>query len=90
MGDEFRIRIGGKGWMYLHDMGSAKHTCHWSDITKVIEAKSRVERSIDCIRRTIEEQRVSVGRRPHNDFGAEITPSPAVIFDDDWLPQPLR
>jgi hypothetical protein len=79
LSDEIWNRLGGKGRMDLHDMGRAEHAGHWRNIAEVIETEISVERRVDRVRRTIEEHRVSVCRRLHDDLGAEIAPC---HFDD--------
>src|SRR6516165_10830114 len=88
--DEFANRLCRKGRVHLHDVWPAEHACHWRYVAKVVEAEIRIERSVDRICRAIEEQRVPVRRCPDDDFGPEIAPRAAPVFDDEWLPQSLR
>src|SRR5215831_19064483 len=90
LSDEIWHRLGGKGRMDLHDMGRAEHAGHWRNIPEVIETETSVERRVDRVRRTIEEHRVSVRGRLHDDLGAEIAPGASPILDHEWLPQTLR
>src|SRR5580704_11762660 len=81
--DEFRNRARRKGRIDLHDVGRPEHAGHGRNIAQVAETESRIERRVDGVRRTIEEQRVTVRRRVHDDLGAEIAAGAAPIFDDE-------
>ena len=53
-------------------------------------AGADVERRVDRIVQTSNEERITIGWRMHHHFGANIAASTRPIFNDELLPQPLR
>src|SRR3954454_2153892 len=60
------------------------------DVTEEIETEFLVQRRIDGVWRTNQEQRVAVGRRVHDRLGGDVAAGAQPVFDDEWLAEPLR
>ena len=71
--------------MHEKDYRNADDTADRRDVADEIEIELLVERSVDCVRYAGEQERVSVGRRIHDQFGADIATRP--VLD---LAKPLR
>src|SRR5215472_12413478 len=62
----------------------------WRDVTDEVEIELVVERRIDCVRRSGPQQRIAVGRRTNDRFGADIGAPARTVLNDEWLAQALR
>src|SRR5882672_10927530 len=60
------------------------------DIADEIEIQLVVQCRVDCVRRSAEEERVTVWWRTHDRLSAQIAASAAPILDDKWLAEPFR
>jgi hypothetical protein len=60
------------------------------DVAKEIEAELIIERGVDRVRRTHQEERIAVCRRAHDRLGADVGASTWSVFDKELLAQPLR
>ena len=69
--------------------GLAADACDRRDVAEEIEAELVVERRIDRVRRTDQQQRVAVGSRAHHGLGGNIGGSPGPVFDNELLAKPL-
>src|SRR5689334_1861006 len=87
--DELIKCPGGERWMHHYDVGHSHHARHWSDIVNEIEMKAAVERRVEHVRRTDQEERMAVRRRTHDCFGAKICPRPGAVFDYERLAKPF-
>src|SRR5262249_35324310 len=75
--------------MYHHDEGCANDASDWRDVADEIEIELVVERRIDRVGRSDQEERVAVCRRAHDGFGTNIAARARPVLDYEWLAQPL-
>jgi hypothetical protein len=59
------------------------------DVANEIEIEIVVKRRIDRVRRTDQEQRVTVRRRENDRLGGDIAACARPVLDDEWLAEPL-
>jgi hypothetical protein len=59
--DKLGNRLSRGRWIYRHDIWCADDASDWRDIAKEIEAEFIIERHIDGVRRSRQEERVAVG-----------------------------
>ena len=59
------------------------------DVAEEIEVELIVERRVDRVEATDQEQRVTVGRRFHDRLGTDIAGGTRPVFDDEWLAEPF-
>src|SRR6266853_1917121 len=85
IGDELRNTPGRKRRIDLHDEGHAVGARDRSDIADEIEIELFVERRVDHIWRTDQEERIAVRGRTHDRLGANIAAATRPVFDDEWL-----
>ncbi len=90
VGDELGNGLGRNRWMYLHDVGRADDARDRRDVADEIEIELVVERRVDRIRRTDQQQRIAVRRRTHDRLGADIAGGARPVLDDEGLAEPLR
>ena len=76
--------------MYHHDKGAADDARDRRDVADEIEIELVVERRVDRVRRTDQEERVAVRRRTHDRLGGDIAAGARPVLDDEWLAEPLR
>src|SRR4029453_9949088 len=76
--------------MVHQDIRPAANASDRSDIADEIKVQLVVQRRVDCVRRSAEEERVAVWWRPHDSLSAQIAASTAAILDDKWLAEPFR
>ena len=60
------------------------------DVPFEIEFELFVERCIDRVHSAAQEERVAVGGCTNNRFGSYVGASARPVFDDKWLPEPVR
>ena len=60
------------------------------DVADEIEIELVVERRVDRVRRSDQEERVAVRRRAHDRLGADIAAGARPVLDDELLAEPLR
>ena len=75
--------------MDQHDQMRARNPSDRRDVPDHIEVEIE-ERRIDRMRCADLEQRVAVGRRAHDRFGADVAGAAGPVVDDDGLTEPLR
>src|SRR5262245_46702816 len=90
MGDEFANRICRKRWIYLQRESLAADARNRCDVADEIETELVIERRVDGVRRSRQEQRVAIRRRTHDGFGGNISTGTGPVLDDKWLAEPLR
>ena len=71
-------------------LGRAHDARDRRDVANEIEVELVVERRVDGVRRSDQEQRVAVRRRVHDHLGPDIAAGARPIFDDELLAEPLR
>ena len=69
--------------VHHHQVGLAADARDWGDIADKIVVEMLVERDVDRLRRTDQEQRVAVCWRMGDRFGADITAGTRPIVDDE-------
>src|SRR5262245_8767183 len=90
IGDELRRGFGRNRWIDLHDEGRPYHGRDRRDVADEIEVKFLIERRIDRGRRRSEQQRITIRRRTHDRFGADVGARTGPVLDQELLAQPLR
>src|SRR5262245_37759817 len=88
--DELGDRIGWNRWIDHHDLGKADNARDGRDVADKIEIELFVERRIDRVCRSDEEERVAIRGRTHDRLSADIGASSRPILDDKLLTEPLR
>ena len=73
-----------------HDEGTADEARDGRDVANEIEIEVVVKRRIDRVRRTDQEQRVTVRNCAHDRLGGDIAAGTRPVLDDEWLAEPLR
>ena len=71
-------------------LGDADDAGDRRDVADEIEIELVVERRVDRVRRTDQQQRVAVGGRAHDRLGADVAAGARPVLDDEWLAEPLR
>src|SRR5262249_8278035 len=59
-------------------------------IADEIEIEFLVQRDVDCIRRSGQEERMAVGRRAHARLGGDVAASACPVLNNELLTEPLR
>jgi len=90
IGDELWNRFGRNRRMYRHDVWVANDASDGRDVADEIEIELVVERRVDRVGRSDQEERVSVGGRAHYGLGADVAAAARPVLDDEWLAEPLR
>src|SRR6516162_4575786 len=88
--DELGDRLGRNRWMHQHDVGHDNDAGDRRDIADETEIKLFVERSIDGVYRSDEEERVAIRGSPHDRLRGDISPGARPVLDDKLLPKSLR
>ena len=60
------------------------------DVADEIEIELVVERRVDRVGRTDQEERIAVRRRTHDRLGGDIAAGARPVLDDELLAEPLR
>jgi len=89
MGNELRNRPRWYQWIHQHNERRAHDNCDWRYVADKVEIEFFEQCRVDGVRRTDREQRVAVGRRPHNHFGANVPGGTGPILYDKLLTKPL-
>ncbi len=90
VGDELGDRLGRNRWIDHHDVGHAHDARDRRDVGNEIEIELVVERCVDRVRRSHQQQRIAVRRRAHDRLGPDIAAGARPVLDDEWLAEPLR
>src|SRR5262245_24008655 len=88
--DELGDRLGRNRWMHQHDVGHDNDAGDRRDIADETEIKLFVERSIDGVYRSDEEERVAIRGSPHDRLRGDISTGTRPVLDDKLLPKSLR
>src|SRR5262245_49857928 len=75
--------------MDRHDKRLADDGCDRCDVADEIEIEVVVERRVDRVRRSRQEERVAVRRRLHDRLGTDIAAGTRPVLDDELLAEPL-
>ena len=75
--------------MNLGDVGNAHDAGDGRRIANEIEVKMLIERRVGCNRRRDHEEGVTVTRRFHYRFSADIAAGARPVLDDELLTEPL-
>ena len=90
VGDELGNGLGRNRWIDHHDNGNAADARDRRDVADEIEIELVVERRVDRVRRSDQEERIAVRRRAHDRLGGDIAASARPVLDDELLAEPLR
>src|SRR5215813_1833749 len=90
IGDEVGSRLGWNRWMHHDNLGKADDARDGRDVADKIEVELFVERRIDRVCRSDQEERVAIRGRTHDRLSADIGASSRPILDDKLLTEPLR
>ena len=82
--------LAGTDGVHHQDVGKADEARNRRHVADEIEAELFVERRVDRVRRSDQEKRVAVRRRPHDRLGGDVRARARPAFDDKCLAQPLR
>src|SRR5437899_411721 len=90
VGYELRDCLGWNRRIDHHNERKADDAGDSGDVAEKNEIEFVVESRVDRVRRTCDEQRIAVRRRPHDGLGSDIVAATRAVFDDELLAQPLR
>src|SRR5262245_4940424 len=88
-GDQLSDRRGRDRWVRLQYQRIPGKSGNWRDIAAEIETKLFIQRSIDRVCRSDEEERVAVRGSPHDRLRGDISTGARLVFDDDRLTEPV-
>jgi hypothetical protein len=88
--DEFGNRLGWSRKIHFHDARYADNACNRRDVADEIEIEVVVERRVDRIRRSNQQESVAIRRRSHYRLGGNIAAGTRPVFDNERLAEPLR
>src|SRR3954447_5798599 len=80
IGNELAKCPGRKGWMHHHDVGYSHDARGWRDVADEIEIEFVIERRVERIRRTDQEERIAIRGRTHDRLGANIGAAPRPVL----------
>ena len=69
VGDEFRDRVRWNGWIDYHYIRAAANVRDWRNVADEIEIELFVKRRVYRVRQADKQERIAVGRCPHDGFG---------------------
>ena len=76
--------------MHRHDVRHVVHGRDRRDVADEIEIELVVERRVDRVESTDQEQRVAVGRGTRDRLGGDVAAGSRTVVDDERLTEPLR
>jgi hypothetical protein len=83
VGDEFGDRLGRNRWIYQHHERHADDCADRRDVADEIETELVVQCRVDGVRRTVEEERVTVRRRSLGHLGGDIAAGARTVLDHE-------
>ena len=83
-------RLGWNRRIDHHNEREANDARDGGDVTEKNEIEFVVERRVYCVRRSCDEERIAVRRRPHDHLGPDIVAATRAVFDNELLADPLR
>ena len=89
IGDEVGNRPNRNRWIYLQDTGCSEEAGDRDDVAAEIETKLFVQRRIDRVCRSDEEQSVTIRSRAHGCLSGDIGGSARPVLDDERLAEPF-
>src|SRR5262245_6184037 len=90
IGSELGNCFGRNGWIYHHHYGLAGDACNRRDVADAIKIELVVQRRVDRVESTAQEERVAVGGRAHYGLGADIAAATRAVFYEELLAEPPR
>jgi hypothetical protein len=83
-----RVLAGTEGWIF-DDVGDADDAGDRGDIADEIVIELFVKRRVDRMNQIDLQQRVAIGRRVHDHFGADVGAAAGPVLDNELLPEVL-
>src|SRR5271154_5842975 len=83
--DELGKRVGRNRWVYLHHKWHAGDTCDGRNVANEVETELFIERRIDRVPRSGQEERIAVRWCLHHCLSADIPDSAGTTLDDKLL-----
>src|SRR6516165_10229975 len=90
IGDELGNRLRRNRWIHFHDKGDTGNARHRRSVADEIEIKFLVQRGVDCIRRSGQEERIAVRCRAHDRLGGDVAAGVWPVLNNELLTEPLR
>src|SRR6266516_7468652 len=90
VGYELRDCLGWNRRIDHHNERKADDAGDGGDVAEKNEIEFVVESRVDRVRRTCDEERIAVRRRPHDRLGSDIVAATRAVFYDELLAEPLR
>ena len=81
--------LAGDRWIEQDHHRHADDAGDRGDVAEKIEFEFVVERGVDRVRHGGEQQRVSIGRRVHDGFGADVAAGARTVLGHEGLAQPV-
>src|SRR5262249_21416960 len=90
MGDELGNRRDRKRWIHLHDMWHAVDVHTRCNTANEVECEFYEHCCIYCGGSATHEERIAVGRQPHDRLYTDIATTARTVLDDELLTEALR
>src|SRR5262249_34096357 len=88
--DEFGNRLGREYRIDDHHIGIAAEACDRCEVAGKFVIQVLVERCVDSVSESQQQERVAVGRRGDDSLGGEIAASPRPVLNDERLAKVFR
>src|SRR5262249_44541647 len=72
-----------------HELGHASDACDRRDVTVEIETKLFIQRRVDRVCPSDQEDRVAIWGRTNDRFRSDIFATAGSVIDHEWLAEPL-
>src|SRR5215831_18674017 len=85
IGNEFGDRLGRKRWIYQHYKRHPHDPGDRRDVAHEIEVEFLIERRVNRVRRSNQEERIAVGRGANDRLRPNIGATAGTVLNDEWL-----
>jgi hypothetical protein len=76
--------------VHYHHVRHTDNAGDWRDVANEIEIELLVQRGVDCIRRSGQEERIAVRRRARDRLGGDVAAGAWPVLNNELLTEPLR